>query len=231
MILLRLQSRGVRFDLMKEGELLQFLGEYPRMSICPSRTDDILIRGHFDYSACPKNGAEITDSYELSILVPSKFPHAFPKVREIGHKIPRDGNNHINTDDTLCLGSPIRIMMKLSANPTLSGYIDTCLVPYLYAISHRLAYGGDLVFSELDHGKAGIIDDYIDLFGINSPEQVLVVLNILSNNENKYINKPCPCGCGKKLKKCFFRYEINQFRKIASRAWFKEHKKNLNSGM
>lgn len=214
---------------MKDDELFQFLADYPRMSISPSQTDDLIIEGYFDFSASPKGGVEITDNYKLLILVPSKFPNTFPKIKEVGQKIPRDGNNHINPDDTLCLGSPIRIKMKLSSNPTLSGYAEMCLVPYLYAISYRLLYGGELIFDELAHGMAGIIEDYLDLFGVNNSEQVKTILKILSNNENKYINKPCPCGCGRKLKKCPFRYEINKFRKIASRSWFKQHGMNLNS--
>ena len=72
---------------------------------------------------------------------------------------------------TLCLGSPLRLLWKLSRRPSLPGFASSCLVPYLYAVSHKLQFGGELLFRELKHGAEGIVEDYLDLFGLSNPEQ------------------------------------------------------------
>lgn len=152
-------------DLFGVGE---FLKEYPGMSIQPFQGQDLVMKGVFALKANTQTGPEITDYYSLKISTPKKFPNALPKVREINEKIPRDGNYHINPDDTLCLGSPLRVLKKINESPSLSGFARGCLVPYLYAVSYKLINGGDLYFGELAHGKQGIIDDYRDLLGLKT---------------------------------------------------------------
>jgi len=103
----------------------------------------------------------------LEITVPAEFPKLLPTARETGGKIPRDGKHHVNDDKSLCLGSPLRLRLKVSGKPTLSGFAESCLVPYLYAVSYKLQNGVEFPFGELSHGEAGIIEDYMEMFGLN----------------------------------------------------------------
>ena len=61
----------------------------------------------------------------------------------------------------------------------MPGFASSCLVPYLYAVSHKLQFGGELLFRELKHGAEGIVEDYLDLFGLSNPEQVRRVVRLL----------------------------------------------------
>ena len=138
------------------------------MSIKPSRSVDLILQGNFSFSAKPNGGITIVDSYQLKITFPVMFPHAIPRVIETGKKIPCDGQHHVNSDNTLCLGSPLRLLKIFSEKPSIVGFAENCLVPFLYAVSNKLQNGGSFVFNELPHGEQGIIDDYLDLFGLDS---------------------------------------------------------------
>ena len=144
-------------------------------------------------------------------------------MREICGKIPRNGKFHVNPDGTLCLGSPLRLLWKINSAPSLTGFIDTCLVPYLYAVSYKLKHGGDFVFGELDHGVQGIVEDYSVILGLKEREQIKRAIQLLGMKKRIANKKPCPCGCGKRLGICPFHKKLNEFRQKIPVAWFKAH--------
>ncbi len=183
--------------------LREFLQDYPRMAIRPAPAgSSVILSGIFDFSAKSIGGDEITDSYRLRILVPPVFPRRLPEVTETENRIPHNGEHHVNLDGTLCLGAPLRLLWQLSLKPTLSGFAEKCLVPYLYAISYKLRFGGDLPFDELQHGTPGELRDYADLFGLNEPEQARAALRLLTMNKRHANKCPCPYGCGRRFGKC-----------------------------
>lgn len=184
------------------------------------------LRGKFRFKANVSGNDEIDDSYKLEILVPDKFPRALPKVKETGGKIPRDGNFHVNPDGTLCLGSPLRLLSKVHSVPNLTGFADKCLVPYLYAVSHKLMSSGDFVFGELDHGDQGIVDDYSVLLGLKERHHITQAIRLLGIKKRMANKRVCPCGCGKRLGACPIHHKLNEFRKMAPVSWFKAHALN-----
>lgn len=217
-------------DLMAEKNLHrlnQFLVDYPGMSIAPCRGADFQLRGKFDFIATVAGHPEIKDIYKLKISIPNKFPQALPKVKEIGGKIPRDENHHVNTDGTLCLGSPMRLLRKVYKNPSLTGFAEDCLIPYLYAVSYKIRNGGNFIFGELAHGKEGIIDDYSVLLELGERSRITEAIRLLGLNKRVANKKLCPCGCGKCLGACNFHYKLNEFRKMAPVSWFKAHYRQL----
>ncbi len=203
--------------------LRAFLKDYPHMSIRPASFPGLVIRGPFHFTARHEGKPEITDSFDLRIAVPPAFPCDLPKVTELAKRIPRNGDFHVNPDTTLCLGSPLRLLSRLSKHPSLPGFASYCLVPYLYAVTHKLQFGGELLFSELKHGTEGIIEDYLDLFGLSNPEQARSVLRLLGMKKRSANKEPCPCECGKRLGRCRFNRKMREFRQRASRSWFRTH--------
>ncbi|MFK4304703.1 hypothetical protein ABH892_004870 [Paenibacillus sp. RC254] len=212
---------------MHKYGILDFLRDYPGMTIGPSRENHIILQGIFKFKAKVKGLPEIEDSYSLSILVPNRFPFHIPIVEEVGGKIPRDHNYHINPDNTLCLGSPLQLLKKLNKNPTINVFAEECLVPYLYAVSFKLQNGGSFIFGELAHGQKGIIDDYTQLLGLGTWEQVVYALRLLGVNKRLANKQPCPCKCGKRLGACNFRKVLNQYRQIAPSSYYKEQLQNF----
>ncbi len=210
-------------------DIANFLKDYPGMVTKPCRDNRILLRGTFAFCATPVAGNEICGAYDLEIEVPTSFPRAVPKVKELGRKIPRDGNHHINPDDTLCLGSPLRLLKVIGECPTLPGFANKCLVPFLYAITKKLQGGGEFAFSELAHGEKGVVDDYMELFSLRSAEEVRRVLELAGMKRRIANKRPCPCQCGRRLGCCNLHNKINQFRGLAPRSWFRIHRRNLGT--
>lgn len=198
-----------------------FLRDYPGMSFAPMRASGFTLRGTFSFTAIYNGAPSITDSYSLKIFIPEKFPYDLPQVTELNNKIPRDYKHHINPDDTLCVGSPFRVLTKIHKQPTLNTYAEECLVPYLYAISHKLRYGGKFIFGELRHGDEGILDDYLDLLGLDELKQVLYALELLAKKKRVANKKLCPCNCGRRLGVCPLHNKINELRRVSHRSFFK----------
>ena len=210
-------------------DLKQFLKQYPRMVLQPSNNSFHILEGIFDFSAQTKGKPEIIDFYELKIIIPNLFPRNIPIVTETSQKIPRNGDYHVNyqTDNSLCLGSPLRLILLIRRKPSLVGFAENCLVPYLYAVSNKLQNGGDFIFGDLKHGTPGIIQDYKSLFGLKTEGQVVQMLKLLSI-ERRFANKLlCPCGCKKALKDCRFHKKLNTYRKLATVLWFKKHTESM----
>jgi hypothetical protein len=202
------------------GEI-QFLKDHPDMSILPSKKKDLILIGVFSFSSKRENGPEVEDSYNLKISIPERFPKELPKVEETGKRIPRNLDHHVATNNFLCLGSPLRLLEKMNKNPTLTGFTEKCLVPYLCGISYKLK-NGEFPFGELAHGVQGIIDDYLDLFGLDTYVQVVNTLILLGMKKQRANKEPCPCGCRKRLGVCSFHNKLNDYRKIAEPSWFKK---------
>lgn len=202
--------------------LSAFLADYPNMSVAVTSdgSTDLVLNGIFDFAAKFKDEPEVEDSYSIEIRVPDSFPRELPTVKELGNKIPRDGKHHINPDETLCLGSPLRLKMLVREEQTLSGFASNCIVPYLYWITTK-----KFAVGELAHGDVGIIADYMTLFGLSDPKQIIPTLKLLGMKKRAANKKPCPCGCGVRLGRCVKRFILNRYRGIASREWFRDPKK------
>lgn len=201
--------------------LREFLRDYPQMAIRPSAGQSLRLKGLFNFAAHHAKEGDIQDSFALEIIVPNGFPRGLPKVTETGGKIPRSGDYHVNPDGSLCLGSPLGLLVKISKAPSLTGFADNCLVPYLFAISRKLQVGGPLPFGELAHGAKGLFLDYAQLFRLKNPEQVRYALAVLGMKKRRANKLPCPCGCGVRLGRCKFNFRLRDFRSLASRAWFR----------
>jgi hypothetical protein len=209
-------------------EITTFLSEYPGMTVSPVKGGAITLSGSFSYAATPSDLPRITDTYRVKIHVLSDFPQSMPEVYELDGKIPRDGNHHVNSDDTLCLGPPLRLRWKLNQNPTIVGFAEECLVPYFYSISHKLNYG-TFPFGELDHGESGVIADYKELLRLPSEAQIKYALNLLGIKKRHANKQPCPCKCGTRLGACRYHLHHVKLRKLAERSWFRKHLATLGS--
>lgn len=173
-------------------------------------------------------GVEVADVYELDLKVPEKFPKELPVATEVGGRVPRSPDNHVNPDGSLCLGSPLHLLVELSEDATLVGYFKHCLVPYLYALTRHLDGSEPWIFGELEHGDDGLYEDYAKLLGIKSPEQVRKTLKILSLQKRRANRKPCPCGCGRPVGGCRFNRRLAKLRRMAHRSWFREQLESLS---
>jgi hypothetical protein len=201
----------------------RFLFDNPGMAIQPTQSDDLVIRGRFDFKA-KFNNLTIEDYYYLEICINQNFPNVIPIVKETDQKIPKIADYHVFKDDRLCFGAKLILLMKIKKDPTLSGFAENCLVPYLYAMSYKLRNGGEFIFGELEHGVQGILNEYKRYFGLTSNDQVLKTLKLISNFKKRIANKKmCPCGCNRKLTNCSLHNKVTEIRKNISISCLNQH--------
>lgn len=141
---------------------------------------------------------QIDDEYSVEILVLKDYPISLPKIFEIEWRIPKDF--HRFQDGALCLGTPLEVKAKFRRHPTLFGYVDNCVIPYLYSYSYKCKFG-KLPFGEHSHGGKGLLEFYQNLFDIKDPRRVQRFLEILSLG-NYQDRTRCPCGSGRRLRIC-----------------------------
>jgi len=202
--------------------IIDFLRNNPGMSFISLSDTKAILQGTYHLCAHHEKRGNAEFDYGLRIEIPAEFPNDIPIVREISYIIPRNDDHHINRDienytDSLCLGARIKILQKISENPTITGFVEKCVVPFLYSVTKK-----EFVFGELKHYYKGIVEEYEDIFDVSGSNKVINILLCLSKKKriaNKY---PCPCGCGKRLGKCILHNKINRIRRFDSKKSFKK---------
>lgn len=199
------------------------LSAYSGLSIVPDDRGVLILAGRLDFKF--DTGKEIfSDGYDIKIEVPVKFPESLPRVWETGGRIPT--SFHTNPGDrTLCLGADTALLLQVKEAPHLFGFVNSCVVPYLYGYSFY-EKNGVLPFGELRHGPDGVFDYYMDLFGVDSKAACIDFLTLLRLKKRQANKHRCPCNSGKPLGRCHNR-KINFLRNELGRDWFQKEEMAL----
>jgi len=214
----------VRSQYEKWG-LRDLLQRYPDLSIRPQVQGGALLTGDLEFSAQYRDHEPITHLYTVEIRVKADFPRSIPTVKEMGGRI-QGGFHTFSSDGTLCLGSRIKLKTVLHRHPTLLGFAENCLVPFLYAYSFREKHGR-LPWGDLAHGTPGLINDYMSILNVDSEKACLELIVLLGIRKRVANKRPCPCRSGRRVGKCHHRV-LNSLRAVASRSWFRGEHRHLS---
>lgn len=211
-----------------EQHIEELLGAFPRLRRMPSVGTDqpgkraaALLVGTIEVEMKPTGHPALRDAYRLRIEVPGGPTEDLPEVYEVGGRIPRELNNHVNDAGNLCLGSPVRLRTKVGKSPTLLDFLEICVVPFLYAQSWREQGNPGFPFQELPHFGEGLIDDYQRLLKVSGREAVFRVLVALGARRRVANKCLCPCGCGLRLGRCAYRVHLQSLREAATRPFYR----------
>lgn len=163
------------------------------------------------------NNKPIEDEYSVKILIPQNYPEQYPTSEETLGRIPKSFHHY--KDGSLCLGAPYAISKTFLAMPTLFGFTEKCLIPYLYSFSYKSLYGY-LPYGELTHGNLGILEYYQSELNVNNKKPTIEFLRILSENY-KSTNIVCPCGSKKNISKCHGK-RLREMLSIVSPSFFQK---------
>ncbi|MFP7479658.1 hypothetical protein [Terribacillus saccharophilus] len=205
-------------------ELEKFLQAHPQMSLAPSNKEAFIVQGVLSFDIQDDSYGNIKDEFQLKVVIPKSFPRDIPIVYELDERFPKIADYHVYADSSLCLGSPMSLKKRIKDNPTLEDFIQTCVVPYFFAIALKLQGKDNFVFGELYHGTLGIIQDYLEVFDLNNVQQVIDLLEILSLKSNKGNKNICPCGCNRIVTKCPLHKKIVEYRNVMSRKEYAEER-------
>ena len=189
------------------SEIDSFLTLQDSMRLRESCSGESVVEGILKFTAI-YNNQEKTGSYELRIVIPSSYPEELIEVFETEGKIPRTGLYHLNTDGSLCLGAPFRLMLFAKQNPSFQSFISTFLIPHLFGVTQILGGAKTWPFEDLSHGEKGIFQDYKDFFDAENNNQALLYIKALSLKKRIANKMICPCGCKLRLGRCSTRQKI-----------------------
>lgn len=214
--------------VIKKKDLELFLEKFPQMSLRASSIEEYVIEGTLSLDITHNEFGKVSDDFSIRIIIPKTFPEGIPDVFELGDKFPKTLDYHTNPDASLCLGSKISLQKRIKETRTIEGFIQSCVVPYFYAIALYLQGEERFVFGELKHGLVGIIQEYLEIFELKSIDQVIKMLDILSMKKNLGNKMKCPCGCNRIVSKCLFHKKIVDYRNVMSRKEYAEERELIS---
>jgi len=201
----------------------EFLAAYPRLQLKDGSSKELVIEGEHRVFVEMPGYLPIDEMVHIRIVFPESYPRDVPKVFDLGSSIPKNPDHHVNSsDNSLCLGSGIRVLHEIGKDPSIEGFLKSCVNNYLYRILYKKKY--DLIpGDELKHGEEGLIQDYEAIFGISGKDNVVQLLKVLAKRKRIANKMRCPCGCGLRLGRCRFRFKLIAWRRKSKRAWFALH--------
>jgi len=182
-----------------ESQIAELTAAYPGLAVTCRRDSETILAGVLAFEADPHELEPIAASFRVELAVPRAFPRQLPSAKETGGRIRAD-YEHLFTDGTMCLGVPIEQRRIVSEEPTLLGYVDRLLVPYLYGYCFWQRHGRH-PFGEAAHGPEGILDHYLDVLGLDDPLAALAAVQLLYEHGYR-VDHNCPCGSGRRIRAC-----------------------------
>jgi hypothetical protein len=197
---------GTDLEALQEALLSQF----PTLHAF-QEDDHVVVRGSIPLISA---GREV-DRYLINILLADD--HALPLVWEIGNRIPRIADRHVNTaDGTLCLGVPEELWEVWGHDFNLCEYLEGPTRDFLIGNS-LVEQGEPWPHGQWAHGSQGICQFYGEKLGTSELTAVYRLLQCLLRERIKG-HWDCPCGSGKKLRHCHFQAVVDLHQNIAPQA-------------
>lgn len=163
------------------------------------REGRIIVSGPLPFEASSDGFPLIADSFDLELAIPADYPEHLPSVRETSGKI--EGTyEHLYLDGTMCLGVPVEERRIFSREPSLIGFVNGLVVPYLYSYCYHKQHG-TYPFGDQLHGNAGILRHYMDALKLNDELAALAVISFLFEHGYRG-HHACPCGSGRTVRNC-----------------------------
>jgi hypothetical protein len=203
-------------------ELEDFLACHPRIRIVEINNDEIELAGEYHLKAQLAGSQLVDRTYQLRLVCPRDYPRKLPKVMDDGIYFPRNQKYHTYSDGSFCLGSELKIKSLLHDDYSFTAFFEKIVDRFLYGVTHYIEFG-NFPYGELAHGEQGLIDDYGEMFGLSGKLAIVRVLRALGKRKRVANKLPCPCGCGRRLGRCNYRFVLNEFRNIDRRHWFRAH--------
>lgn len=168
---------------------------FPTMYVFVS-DGQVVARGSFPLDA----QGNILDRFLVEIAVPLDFPEHLPLVYEVGGRIPRDPDRHINDSGECCLFLPED---QSNTWRPASGFLGFLHGPVLDFFLGQLIveHGGGWPSGEWQHGVSGIVDFYAVASKAPAGPATLGFIEFLAAARVGWRDR-CYCGRSKTLEAC-----------------------------
>lgn len=180
-------------------QLAELTGIHQGLSNLAELDHETVLSGTLPFEASADGLEPITDKFEIELGIPHVCPDRLPRARETAGRIERI-YPHINGDGTLCLAVPVEQRRIFFEQPSLIGFVNRLVIPYLYGYCYWKQHGWH-PFDEQQHGQEGIVQHYIDTLHLADELAALAVVCFLLEHGYRG-HHACPCGSGLKVRKC-----------------------------
>jgi hypothetical protein len=163
-----------------------------------SRAGGILVTGYYPLFEDDR----VWDRYQVKLQLSQDSPGGIPALYEIGNRIPRKPERHMEPDGKACIVLPDAYWYE---HPQGMNTLDFLNGParHFFVNQSLIDLGQSNVWQngEWGHGTEGIVEFYAAILGIGDPRTILAYLGILKRHAIKG-HWPCPCGSKRKLRNC-----------------------------
>lgn len=170
------------------------------------------------------------DIYEVKIEL-EPFPDYFPRVFEVGERIPHKYDRHINSDGSCCLTTIAKEEIILKKNKlTLTSFLDEVVTPFFLNNSFY-ELNGEYRFGEFSHNiEQATLETYQEILDVTDIKLIgRLILDRVQSKLKLRPNDSCYCGSKEKIKRCKDHLERYRDFKLISRRVLLENLENLTS--
>jgi hypothetical protein len=171
--------------------------KYPTLHAFGNTAGHVEIAGAFVVRGT--SGEEL-GRYSISIMLLPAFPDKLPIVRETGGRIPWHEDRHVERDGRACVMIEEDRWRCFPAGSSILDFIAVPVANFFLSQSYFEEHG-EWPLGEWKHGWSGVLQYYQWLIGTEDNLTVCRFLYIISRLELK-THLECPCGSGKKIKRC-----------------------------
>ncbi|HPR16835.1 MAG TPA: SEC-C domain-containing protein [Candidatus Cloacimonadota bacterium] len=191
-----------RFDISNPifQKDIKFIEDYNKITESNLTFDEsnLTLAGNFKFSATFQSIIKWY-SYDIKIIFSEDYPNSIPKAINVNNRIIKQ-YSHFLSDNSLCLGVPTDIYLKLQNNDSIKFFLLNILVHYYFSYD-EWEKTKTVIFRERSHGVKGIIEYYYELLEIRNFNALIRLLRFSNDIESSY-NQTCPCNSGKSFQSC-----------------------------
>ena len=155
---------------------------------------------HGIYRLVDDEGVE-QSNWNIKLIIPIKYPFAFPKLYELSNKIERIADNHINEEGLICVENSMNEDYLKQKGMKLYDFIATYVVKYFCWILSAQRIGREGL-QEWKHECDGIKQVFIEALSSSDLNFILNCYERLKKRNFPSRNENCFCGSSKKYKNC-----------------------------
>jgi hypothetical protein len=162
-----------------------------------SRDDQALVAtGHLPLL----EGGVVFDRYLVEISILLNHAGVLPVLREVGGRIPREVDRHIENDGNACLFVPDEFWYRHPQGMEIVEFIKGPITAFLVGQS-LVECGRPWPNGTRPHFGEGIVEFYSSILGTKDESKIRAFLDML---RAKKIKQPwlCPCGSGRRVGNC-----------------------------
>ena len=181
------------------NQITELQNTHQGLSHVTEKDGEIIVSGSLPFEASADGFETITSAFDIELIIPFDYPKNLPRAYEASGEIACE-YEHVFDDKKLCLAVPIEERLIFHQEPTLFGFVNRLLVPYLYGYCYWRKYKIH-PFDESAHGTKGIVQYYCDKLKLDNEISVLAIISFLYEHGYRG-HHLCPCGSGIKVRNC-----------------------------